>query len=130
MNICHANQNDPLGKEATYIERVIQIEVKVAVEVTPNEFVDLRLGGRVQVLEFVHRLELDDVQAVGNDTVRLSFEQMLRLVRRDMGDSGKNVSTVRSRAFDAVSVVNAAFPCFVVDIEVLEIVVKVDRPSA
>ena len=43
-----------------------------------------------------------------------------------MRDGGKNVGTVGSRAFDAISVVDTTLPCFVIDIEVLKIVVKVD----
>lgn len=33
----------------------------MAVEVSADEVVNFRLGGRVQILELVHRLELDDV---------------------------------------------------------------------
>ena len=33
----------------------------MSVEVSTDKLVDLRLSGGVEILEFVHRLELDDV---------------------------------------------------------------------
>ena len=45
---------------------------------------DLSLGGSVQVLEFVHRLELDNVEPVGYDTVRLPLQEVFRFVCRDV----------------------------------------------
>jgi hypothetical protein len=47
-----------------------------------------------------------------------------------MGYGGEHVGTVCSGAFDAVAVVNTAFSGFVIDVEVLEVVVKVNRASA
>ena len=38
----------------------------------------------MQVLELVHRLELDHVQAVRQDAVRLALEQVLALISRNM----------------------------------------------
>ena len=97
---------------------------------TPNEIVDLLLGHGVQVLKLVHGRKLDDVQAVGRDAVRLAFEQVLRLVRGDVRDGGKDVGAVRCGALDAVAVVDAALAGFVVDVKVLEVVVKVYRAGA
>ena len=74
-----------------YIESIVQVEIKVAVEMSANEFVDLLLAkkisgngidtalgrylrSRVQVLELVHRLEFLDIQAIGNDTIRFPLE--------------------------------------------------------
>ena len=56
----------------------------MAVKVPANKVVDLRLRCRVQVLELVHRLELDDVQTVGKDAVGLALEEMFGLVRGDV----------------------------------------------
>ena len=44
------------------------------IEVPTDEFVDLRLCRGVEVLEFMHRLEFDDVQTVGKHSVGLAFE--------------------------------------------------------
>ncbi len=55
---------------------------------------------------------------------------MFALVGGDMRDSGEHVRAVRRRAFDAVSVVYPAFSRFVIDVEVLEVVVEIDGASA
>jgi uncharacterized protein (UPF0212 family) len=78
------------------------------------------------VLELVHGLELDDVEAVGDDAVGLALEEMLSLVGGDVGDGGKDVCTVGRAPLDAVAVVDTALAGLVVDVKVLEIVVKVD----
>ena len=54
---------------------------------------------------------------------------MLRLVRGDVRYSCEDVRAMRGRAFDAVSVVDAALACFVVDVEVLKVVVEVNAAS-
>ena len=55
---------------------------------------------------------------------------MLRLVRGDVRYSCEDVRAMRGRTFDAVSVVDAALASFVVDIKILEIVVKIDAARA
>ena len=56
----------PGGEE---IEGVIQIKVVVAIEVPTNKVIDLLLGDLMEVLEFMHGAEFDDVEAVRKDTV-------------------------------------------------------------
>jgi hypothetical protein len=97
---------------------------------TTDELVDLGLGGGVHVLELVHSLELDDVETIGKDAVRFSLEEMLGFVGSNVGDSGKDVGTVGSTAFYAVAVVDTALASLVVDVKVLEVVVKVNGASA
>lgn len=46
----------------------------MSVEMPTNELVDFRLCGGMEVLELVHRLELDDVQTIGKHAVGLAFE--------------------------------------------------------
>ena len=46
----------------------------MSVEVSANEFIDLCLCSSMEILEFVHCLEFDDVQTIGKDTVGLAFE--------------------------------------------------------
>ena len=57
-----------------YIEGVVQAEVEVPVEVPTDEVVDLCLGRLVEILELVHCLELDDIEAVRQYAVRLALE--------------------------------------------------------
>jgi hypothetical protein len=52
-----------------HVDRVLEVKVVVSVKVTSDELVDLGLGKGVQVLELVHRLELDDVETVGENSV-------------------------------------------------------------
>ena len=46
-----------------------------------------------------------------------------------MGDRCKYVSTVSSGAFDTVAVVDASFSCFVINVKILKVVIKVDASS-
>ena len=103
----------------THIEGVVEIEVVVAVKVSPDEVVDLGLGRGVEVLELVHGLELDDIESVGEDAIWFTLEEMLGLVGGDVGDGGKDVGAVGGGALYTVTVVDAALASFVVDVEVL-----------
>ena len=102
----------------------------VAVEVSPDEVVDLGLGGGVHVLELVHCLELDNIKTIWENTIRLVLEQMFALVGHDVENSHENVGAVGRRVLDAVAVVDAALAGLMVDVEVLEVVVKVDGAGA
>lgn len=87
----------------------------MTIEMTPNKFVDLCLGQRVEVLEFVHGLKLDNVETVGKDAVydrgrvvrartatpfqqglrtRLPLQQMFTLESGDMADGRKDIGTM------------------------------------
>ena len=118
----------PAGGEE--VERVLGLEVDVAVEVAAHEVVDLLLLLLVQVLELVRRRELDDVETVGQHAVGLALQQVLALVRGDVRDGGEDVGRVGRGALDAVPVVDAALARLAVDVEVLEVVVEVDRAGA
>ena len=102
----------------------------MTVEVPADEVVNLRLRRRVQVLELVHRLELDHVETVREDPIRLALQQVLALVRRDVRHRREHVRTVRGRALDAVSVVDATLAGLVINVEVLEVVVEIDATRA
>ncbi len=43
-----------------------------------------------------------------------------------MGNSGENVSSMRSSAFDAIAVINASAAGFGIAVKILEVVVEVD----
>jgi hypothetical protein len=110
----------------THVKGIVKIEVVMSVEVTTDELVNLCFAGGMEILELVHSLELDDIETVRKNAIRLSLEKMLALVGGDMRNGGENVRTVRRGTFDAISVVNSAFARFVVHVKVLQIVVKVD----
>ena len=95
-----------------------------------DKLVDLGLARSMQVLKFVNRLKLDHIQPVGENAVWLPFQEVLALVCGDMGHGREYVGAVCRRAFDAVTMVNAALPSFVIDVKILEVVVKVDRACA
>ena len=54
---------------------------------------------------------------------------MLAFICCDMRDSRKDVGRMSGCSLDTISVVDAAFPSFGVNVEVLEVIVKVNRPS-
>jgi hypothetical protein len=51
------------------VERVVQIEIVMTIEMTSDKVVNLLLGLDVEVLEFVHGSELLDVETIGEDTI-------------------------------------------------------------
>ena len=55
---------------------------------------------------------------------------MLRLVSGDMRNGGEDISGMSSSAFDAVAVIDAAAAGFGITVEVLEIVIEIDRAGA
>ena len=78
----------------THIKSLLEVEVIMSVEVSTDEFINLRLGSSVEVLEFVHRLEFDNIQTIWQDTVRLALQQVFRLISGDMGDGCEHIGTV------------------------------------
>lgn len=66
----------------------------MSIEVSTDELVDLCLCGSVEILEFMHCLEFDDVQTIGKYTVRLAFEQVFRLISSDMGYGCEHISAM------------------------------------
>lgn len=73
----------------------------------------------MDVLEFVHCLELHYVQSVRKDAIWLSFQQMFAFVSSDVRNRRKDVRAVCGGTLDAIAVVDPAFACFVIDIKVL-----------
>lgn len=84
----------------------------------------------MNVLEFVHCLELHYVQSVWKDAIWLSFQQMFAFVGSDMRNGREDVRAVRRGTLDAIAVVDPAFACFVIDIEILQVVVKINGARA
>jgi hypothetical protein len=112
------------------VEGVFKIEVQMSIKVTPNEFMNLLLLNRVEVLEFVNRGKLLHVETVGQDTVRFTLQQMLAFERGDVRHGCEDIGSMSSGSFNAISVVYASLAGLGVDIKVLQVVVEVDRACA
>jgi hypothetical protein len=54
---------------------------------------------------------------------------VLGFVSSDVRYGGENVGTVGRRSFDAVPVVDTTLSCFLIDIEIGEVIVEIDRSS-
>ncbi len=106
----------PGGEE---IQRVLGLEIDVAVEMTAHEIMNLLLVLLMQVLELVHGREFLDVEAIGDDAIRLPLQEVLALVGRDVGDRGEDVGRVTGGPLDAVSMIDPPLPGFGVDVKVL-----------
>jgi len=55
---------------------------------------------------------------------------MFTFVGSDVRYCGEDISTMSRGSLDAVSMVNSPLPSFVVDVEVLEIIVEIDGTGA
>ena len=95
-----------------------------------NEIMDLGFSVLMQVLEFVHRAKLDDIETVGKNPIWFTFQEMFGFVRGDMRYGGENIGAMGRAPLDAVAVVDSTFTRFVVHVEVLEVVVKIDTAGA
>jgi len=80
----------------------------------------------MQVLELVDSLELYNVETIREYAIWLSLEQVFALIGRNVGYGGENIRAVSSGSFDAISMVDSPLSSFVVDVEILKIVVEVD----
>lgn len=112
------------------VQGIVRVKVIVAIEVTANKVVNLLLGLLVQVLEFMDGGKFGYVEPVGQDTIGLSLQQMLRLECCNVRHGRKYVARVCGCALDTVSMVDAPLAGFGVDVEVLQVVIKVDRAGA
>lgn len=94
---------------------------------TPNEIIDLGFRLCMQILELMHGLELNNIKAIRYNTVWFALKQMLGLVSSDVGDGSEDICTMSCGPFDTVAVVDTTLSSFMIDVEVLQIVVEVDR---
>jgi len=93
----------------------------MAIKMTPNKFVNLSFSCGMQVLELVHNLELDNIEAVRKNAIWLPFK-VLRPIRRDTRYGGIDINTACCGAFHTIPVVNTALSCLVIHIKILEVV--------
>lgn len=112
------------------VESLVRVKIVVSIEVAADKIVDALLVGLVKVLELVGSAEFLHVQTVGQDTVRLTLEQVLTFVCSDVRDGGEDICRVRRTALYAITVVNASLASLCVHIEVLQVVVEIDGASA
>jgi len=91
----------------------------MTIEVTSYKVVDDVLLDSMQILEFVHCLEFDDIEPIRQNPVGFSLQQMLAFVGGDVTDCGKDIGGMCSSAFYAISVVDSSFASFMIDVEIL-----------
>lgn len=118
-----------MQSNTSYINGVIKIEIVVTIEMPANKLVDFLLRSRMKILELVHCLELDYIQAIWKDAIWLSLQKVLALPCGDSADCGEYICAVRGSAFNAVAVIYATFASFMVNIKVGKIVVEIDTSS-
>lgn len=118
----------PTGREQ--VERLVEIEIVVAVEVTAYEVVDFLFRDGVQVLKLVESAELFHAEAVGRGHVGLALEQIVRLVARDLRHCGEHVGAMSGGSFHAVAMVDATIAGLFVQIERGDVVVEVAMAGA
>lgn len=78
----------------THVECIFEVEIIVTVEVPSNKFVYLRLRRGMQILELVHGLELNDVETIRENTIRLALEKVLGFVSGDVRNRSEHVGAV------------------------------------
>ena len=71
------------------VERLIQIEIEVAIKMSPHKLVDFLLKLRVQVLELVQIA--DHVKTVGSDDIGFTFDQVFGFLAGDFRHGGEGV---------------------------------------
>lgn len=112
--------NVSVGKKSVaHVDGILKVKVIMAIEMSSNKLVDLRLRCGMHILELMHSLELDNIQSVGQHTIRFPFQQMFAFVRGDMRNGRENVSAVSSRPLDTVAVINSPLSSLMINIKVL-----------
>ena len=101
------------------VECIIEIKVVVAIKMTSYKVIDDILLDGMQILEFVHSLEFDDVKPIRQNSVRLPLQQMFAFVGGDMTDRREDIGGMCCSSFYAISVIDSSFAGFMIDIEIL-----------
>ena len=78
----------------------------------------------------MYRLEFHNIEAVWEDAVRFTFEEVFCFVGGNVADGGKDIGGMGAGTFDAITMVDPSFAGLVIDVKVLKIVVKVDGAGA
>lgn len=101
------------------VERLVEVKVVVAVEVSAHEAVNLLLGSGVQVLKLMESAKLLHIKSVGGDDAGLPLEEVLRLEGGYIRDGGEDVGRVGSCPFHAVSVVDLTIAGLLVQVKLV-----------
>lgn len=117
----------PGGEE---IESVLRVKVDVAVKMAADEIVNFLFRLLVEVLEFVNRRKLRNVQSVRYDAIRLPLQKVLAFIGRDVRDGGEDICRMSGCPLDAVSMINPPFASLRIHIKILQIIVEIDISSA
>lgn len=108
------------------IQRVIQIKVQMTIKVTSDKIMNLGLVLSVKILKLMQSTTLlSDIKTVRRNTISLLLQQMLSLIRSDVGYGSKDIGTIGSSSLHTVAVVDATFASFIIDIKQVQRVVKV-----
>merc|ERR1719447_712229 len=91
-----------------HVESLLQVKVKVTMEVSSHKLMDLIFTLGVQVLELVE-ISLD-VETVRCENVRLPLDEVLTLHPRDLTDRGEHVGQVGAGSLYTISVVDPSLP--------------------
>lgn len=95
-----------------------------------DELVYFGLGSGMEILEFMHCLKFDHVESIRQDPIGFAFQQMLRLVGSNVRDRGEYISTMSGGALNTIAVIDASFACLVIDVKILEVIVKINASGA
>lgn len=124
--ICRIFFGDAVTAQLKYTRKTL---AGLPIKVSSDELVDFLFGESVEVLELVEGGEFDDVQSVGSDDVRFTFEKMLSLQAGDFRNCGEHVCQVRSGPFQTVSVVNLPFARLFIHVKLQKEGVKITNTN-
>jgi hypothetical protein len=78
----------------------------------------------------MHGREFRNIETIRKDAIGFALEKMFAFVSSDMGNGCKYVASMCCSSLDAIAVINSSFTSLRIHIEVLEVVVEVDRSGA
>jgi hypothetical protein len=70
----HVRNNVSECQTVPYVDRIVEIEIVMTIEMASHELVDLSFRCRVQILKFVHSLEFDNVEPIWEYPVRFPLQ--------------------------------------------------------
>lgn len=83
----------------------------------------------MKALEFMHSRGLLYIQFSGAHNIWLPLQEVLNLIRGDMGHHSEDMNTVVCCMFHAVLMLDLPLTCFFVYIEILQVVIEVHSTS-
>lgn len=111
------------------VKSIVEIEIVMAIEMAADKVVELLLRLGMEVLEFVNRGKLRNVETIREDAIRLPLKKVLTLESRDVRNRREHVAAVSSSTLNAVTMIDSALSGFRIHVEILEVVVEVYATS-